>query len=133
MDPARLAAVAQRHGIVLAVQFGSSVTGRLHAHSDVDVAVLLEHPPLSLDVELSAIADLQALVNEREVDVVFLHRADPLLLKQIAETGRRVYGSTRWFAELKIYAFKRYQDHRHYLAMEREYVSRRLQALAPTP
>jgi hypothetical protein len=32
--------------------------------------------------------------------------------------------------ELKIYAFKRYQDHRRFLAMERDYVARKLQALA---
>jgi hypothetical protein len=31
---------------------------------------------------------------------------------------------------LKIYAFKRYQDHRRFLAMERAYVSRKIRALA---
>jgi hypothetical protein len=32
--------------------------------------------------------------------------------------------------ELRMYAFRRYQDHRRFLALEREYVARRLRALA---
>jgi hypothetical protein len=32
--------------------------------------------------------------------------------------------------QLKIYAFKRYQDHRRFLAMERAYVSGKIRALA---
>jgi len=53
-----------------------------------------------------------------------------LFLKKITEQCRLLYGSPRALSELMIYAFKRYQDHRRFLAMEREYVSRRIQALA---
>lgn len=34
-------------------------------------------------------------------------------------------------AELKIYAYKRYHDHKRFLAMEREYVCRILSGLTP--
>ncbi len=51
-------------------------------------------------------------------------------LKKIIERCRLLYGSPRRLAELKIYAFKRYQDHRRYLALEREYVQRMLGRLA---
>lgn len=70
------------------------------------------------------IADLQALSPGREVDLTLLNRADPLLLHQVMERGRLVYGSPRRFDELRMLAFKRYQDHRPYLAMERAYVAR---------
>ena len=75
------------------------------------------------------IADLQALVPDREVDLVVLNRADPLLLKQITDHCELIYGSPRRLDELKLYAFKRYQDHRRYLDLERRFVA---EALATT-
>jgi len=67
---------------------------------------------------------------DHEVDVAIINHADPLFLKKITERCRLLYGSPRRLAELKIYAFKRYQDHRRYLALEREYVHRTLGRLA---
>ena len=131
MDSEQLGAVASRYGIRLLLQFGSSVTGRLHPHSDFDLAVLLQHVPASISVELDLAADLQALAHDREIDLALINRADPLFLKQILENCRLLYGSERALHELNMYAFKRYQDHRRYLAMEREYVARKIQALAP--
>ena len=84
--------------------------------------------PESFDAFGSLVADLQALFPGREVDVAIINRADPLFLKRLAEDGVLLYGPRRSLLELKIYAFKRYQDHRRFLAMEREYVERRLRA-----
>jgi len=130
VDPARLKDLAARYGIRLLLQFGSSVTGRLHPRSDLDLAVLLEHAPSSLSVELDLASDLQALADDREVDLALINRADPLFLKQILEHCRVLYGPARALHELKMYAFKRYQDHRRYLAMERAYVSRKIEESA---
>lgn len=54
--------------------------------------------------------------------MVVLNHADPRLLRKVLEGGKRLYGSERRFKEWKIYAYKRYQDHRPYLDMERRYV-----------
>jgi hypothetical protein len=62
--------------------------------------------------------------------VAILNRADPLFLKKITEHCRLLYGPPRAFYEFKIYAFKRYQDHRRFLAMERDYVARKIRTLA---
>lgn len=124
MDPQELARIADKHGIRLLLQFGSSVTGQMHAQSDVDFAVRLKRMPDSLLDEGELVADLQTLVKDRDVDVTFINRADPLLLKQIAAHAELVYGSAREFEAFKLYAFKRYQDHRPYLQMERDYVNR---------
>ena len=131
MEPEQLADVARRHGIRLLLRFGSTVTGRTHARSDLDMAVLLEHVPASFDAFAALGADLQALHPGREVDLVILNRADPLLLKQIVTHCELEYGAERDLQELKIYAFKRYQDHRPYFEHERKYVERVVNALAP--
>ena len=126
MNRERLDEIAGTHGILLLVQFGSSVSGHLRADSDIDLAALLEHPPASVAEHGRLLADLQSLFPEREVDVVVLNRADPLMLRKITERCELIYGTTRRFHELKIYAFKRYQDHRRYLALEREWVDKAL-------
>ncbi len=131
MDPQRVEAIARKHGIMLLLQFGSSVTGRLHPGSDVDLGVLVERMPDSFSAHADLIGDLQTLVPDREVDVALLNHADPLFLKRITDQCALVFGSPRRLEALKLYAFKRYQDHRRYLDMEREYVDRAIAAMAP--
>ena len=80
-----LEALARRHGAILLLQFGFTVTGREHPQSDLDIAVLFDGEPT-------------------------FERMDALL------------------AELRLRAFRRYQDHRRYLAMEKEHVDRFLAA-----
>jgi predicted nucleotidyltransferase len=129
VDSSTLDEIAHKRGILLLLQFGSSVSEHVRPDSDIDLAVLLERAPGSLDEHAELIDDLQSLYPGREVDLALINRADPLFLKKITERCSRVYGSARRLAELKLYAFKRYQDHRKYLAMEREYVARTLRAL----
>jgi predicted nucleotidyltransferase len=124
-----VAAIANKHGLLLLLRFGSSVTGHLHAASDVDLAVLFERAPESLGALADLVADLQTLEPGREVDVAVLNHADPLFLKQVTEHCELVYGTPRRLAEFKMYAFRRYQDHRRYLDMERAYVDRAIGAM----
>ena len=133
MDPSsdQIAPIARKHGIILLLRFGSSVTRVLHKRSGVDLAVLLEHVPRSLEAHTALLQDLQQLFPDREVDLALLNRADPLFLRKITEACRLVHGSPGELQRLKIYAFKRYQDHRKYLDMERRYVERSLQGPAP--
>jgi predicted nucleotidyltransferase len=128
MEAAELEAVARRHGVQLIVQHGSTVSGRTHARSDLDLAVLLGRPPCAGDRYDELVGQLQALCPGREVDVVRLDGADPLLLKRVTDNCTLLYGPPGRLQELKLYAFKRYQDYRRFLAFEREYVRRRLAA-----
>lgn len=120
--------IAERHGIRLLLQFGSTVSGNAHPESDVDLAVLLDGPALSLREHADLHHDLQSFYPDREVDLVLLNRADPLLLRKIMENFQLLFGSARRLNELRIYAFKRYQDHRKYLDLERDFVRRALSA-----
>lgn len=129
MDATDLETLARRHGIRLLLQFGSSVAGPTHPRSDVDLAVLLERPAPSLR-ELAALeADLGRLYPGRPVDVALLSRADPLLLKKILARCRLLYGEPAEFRRVALYAFKRYQDHRRFLALERQFVARAIREL----
>jgi len=124
MNDFSLEKVAQHHGIQLLIQFGSTVSGHVHRQSDVDLAVLLDRPSLSLGEYADLLHDLQSLYPDREVDLVLINRADPLLLKKITDTCRLLYGTVRRLQELRIYAFKRYQDHQKYFELERDFVIR---------
>lgn len=121
--------IAERHGAALLLQYGSTVEGPTHTASDVDIGVLYDRPPPSLFDQGALIEDLQEQFPGREVDLATLDRADPLFLKKVLERCRILAGSPRRLAELKIYAFKRYQDHRRYLPLERAYVDRVLATL----
>ena len=121
--------VARRHGLELILQFGSTVSGTPHRLSDVDLGVLFA-PGVDAQRNLDAvIQDLQALFPSGEVDLAVLNHADPLFLKKVTEQCRLLAGSPARLRQLQLYAFKRYQDHRPYLALERDYVRRHASGL----
>ena len=93
--------------------------------------MLFDRPVVSFRELADLRHELQGLDPTREVDLAIINHADPLFLKTITDRCRLLHGSPRRLAELKIYAFKRYQDHRRYLALERAYVDRTLERLAP--
>jgi predicted nucleotidyltransferase len=123
----QLEAIAHKHRARLILRFGSTVSGKTHARSDIDIAVLLDRPDLSLRDRAELLHDLQSLFTDGDVDLVILNRADPLLLKQVGHRCVRLYGSEREFQRFRLLAFKRYQDHGRYLEMERRYVERMFQ------
>ncbi|OGK78121.1 MAG: hypothetical protein A2X52_08560 [Candidatus Rokubacteria bacterium GWC2_70_16] len=132
MDTQRLEEIARKHGIALMLRFGSTVSGRTHCRSDLDIAVLLARPAGSLVALADLTHDVQTLFPGQDVDLAVINHADPLFLKQVTENCSLLYGLPRRLLELKCYAFRRYQDHRRYLAMERDYVARAL-GQVPSP
>jgi predicted nucleotidyltransferase len=122
------AEMARRHGIRLLLQFGSTVSGVVHERSDVDLGLLLDDPSLSLGRYADLLNDLQALFPGRKIDMAVLNRADPLFLKQVTDRCRLLHGSEADLRRLKLYAFKRYQDHRRYLDLEQRFVARAIGA-----
>jgi predicted nucleotidyltransferase len=124
-----LAEIGARHRVRLLLQHGSTVSGHVHSESDLDIAALFEDGQGSLASVIALSADLQEFYPGREVDVAVINRADPLFLKKILERCALLYGPPRVLAELRIYAFRRYQDHRRFLALERPYVRHTLQRL----
>jgi predicted nucleotidyltransferase len=77
--------VASLPEVRLAVLFGSIARGKAEPESDVDVGVLLE--PDSPDARSRVEAELGNAVGDREVDVIFLKDAPPLLRFEVARDG----------------------------------------------
>jgi len=122
MDAAVVSDIARRYHVKLVLQHGSTVTGHVHARSDLDLAVLFESEHATLRNLLDFAQELQTLVPGQDVDAAAINHADPLFLKKILENCLLLHGDPRALAELRMYAFRRYQDHRPFLAMERQYV-----------
>ena len=127
MSPSPFDAIARRHGARLLVQFGSTVSGQTHAASDVDVAVFFEGDPTYTRLG-GLLADLEPIFPGRVVDLGLLNRADPLFLKKVLENARLLAGSPRDLARLRLYGFRRYQDHRRFLRLEERHLDRFLAA-----
>ena len=97
--------IARRYWVKLVLQFGSSVTGKTHARSDIDLAIQRDGAPLSFREHAELVHELQALFPNHEIDLALLNRADPLFLKQITEACRLLYGDPRDLQRLRIFAF----------------------------
>ncbi len=80
---------ASLHGVVLAYLFGSHARGQAWAHSDVDVAVLLEDNDSDrcFDTRLEIIDGLMDLLRTDDVDVLILNQAPPALRYAVLRDG----------------------------------------------
>ena len=88
--------LARRKGIHLVFLFGSSVSRRMHPASDVDVGILFASVPSAS--QMSALtAELSSLLR-REVDLVALNHASPILKMQVLKKGLLVLAR-----DLKVY------------------------------
>ena len=121
---------AAHYGIRLVLQFGSTVGGTRHPLSDLDIAVQFAQPDMSLLRLVDVSVELEKLMPGQTVDLAVLNRADPLFLKQIIDRCRLLFGRAEDLAQLRIYAFKQYQDYRRFFAIERRIVGDRLTALS---
>jgi uncharacterized protein len=90
----RLAAffAAEASGVVAAYLFGSTVTGRDTAASDVDVAVLFAEAPEAalMGPALTLEGELERLLGRR-VDLVSLNTAPADLVHRVLRTGELVF------------------------------------------
>ena len=83
-------------GVVSAYVFGSVALGRSHAESDIDVGVLLDRRRYPdersrFDAQLELRRHLSPASIGREVDLVVLNDAPPVLGRRIVASGARVF------------------------------------------
>lgn len=80
----QIKAIAERHGVLKLVLFGSRARGDFRANSDIDLAVYGLLPRN----EMSFLSDLDDLPTLLKIDTVFVRRnTDPDFLKEIEESG----------------------------------------------
>jgi len=111
-------------GVRLVALHGSRARGTARADSDYDVAVLTERDRTLNDLAQytcvrEAVRHALRLSDVQELDLADLNRANPLLLRQVAERGQLLFGNEQDFVALKLRAFHRYVDYQQYFALER--------------
>ena len=112
-----------KHDLRLILLFGSQAGGGIHADSDLDIAVQTRMGGgLSTQAWLDLLDGLRNIFPGQSVDLAVVDRADPLFLKQITGRCALLAGRERDYHELRLYSYRRYQDHKPYLAMERRFV-----------
>lgn len=95
--------------------FGSRATGRAQSHSDIDIAVHVDHgklgrPEYGYAAELTA--HLMSALGSNDIDVVILNGAPPVLYHRVLRDGRRVLSrDPRATAAREGYALSRYCDY----------------------
>lgn len=124
---ATLERVARECGLDLLLVHGSVASGATHARSDVDFAARHADGVLSPERWLEVFSALSAAVPQREVDVVDLSVADPLLLRRIMDSGRIVFDAGGVALREGLRALHRYEDFRPYLRLEADAVRREIQ------
>lgn len=91
------------------ILFGSRAKGTMGKRSDVDVAVLADHP-LSLKEKIVLDEKLakRFSVSEDAIDVVDLCTASPLLQYEVAQHGKLLQGRPEDFFTFRLLARKRH-------------------------
>jgi predicted nucleotidyltransferase len=118
-----IAGMARKRGLSLVVLFGSVAADAARTDSDIDIAVKFVGGDPGLLRTLEVQEEISGLFRGRKIDLSVLNRADPLFMKKIAERCEILYAEPGEAGAFLLMAFKRYQDHRKYLDMERDFVA----------
>lgn len=113
LDEAGLAAFLETQpDVIAAYLFGSLAQGRAHPRSDIDVAVLLA--PMDSEAAFARRLRLMEQLRpyaDREVSVIVLNTAPPILQNQVLRYGRLLYERERLErARFEVWAGKIYTD-----------------------
>lgn len=121
--------IRKKHNLSLILMHGSQVTGKTHAKSDTDIAVMQKDGSRKIDL-LGLYGDFAQILKTDSVDIVNLTHANPLLLFTVARKSKLLAGSQKDFDKFKLLAFHRYSDYQPYLKMEAEFVRERIATYA---
>ena len=111
--------------IIFAYIFGSYVENNLKVHSDIDIAIFLEEK-LDSDVYLEIKRKLSDMVK-REVDLVILNEAPPLLKYQIYRNNILLFTRDRTIeSNHKVKTLFEYNDMKRYLDLSYDKTIKRL-------
>lgn len=124
----QLKKIAQKYNLELILLFGSQVDGRVHSDSDVDIAVLPRgNKDFGFEKYSSLISNIGEVFAGKKIDIVFINRANPLLLKKISDNVQLLFGSPQKFIEFRLKSFKYFQDYLPYFHLEEIGVRKYLQ------
>lgn len=124
INTAHIARVSRRHGLRLAVLYGSYARGKEQARSDIDIAAL-GAAPLSFETMVILQNEFSDAFPGREVDVQSLHRASPFFRFHVMRDGVLLYGDAHLFNRFKVYAIRSHQENMTVRRLKNALIERR--------
>ncbi|ACM60766.1 putative nucleotidyltransferase [Caldicellulosiruptor bescii] len=119
--------------VVFAYLFGSYAKGKLHEKSDVDVAVYLNERIAKdskkvLEFQIKHMSNISDILR-REVDLVVLNQASPLLRHEVISEGILLLEKDHdKLVNFKKMSFYYYQDWLHIMKIKMMYIKERIAA-----
>lgn len=115
----------KKYNLSLILLHGSQVTGKTHAKSDFDFAVLQKNRDEELDI-LGLYADIATKLKINNADITNLTFANPLLAQNIARKSKLLAGKKKDYEAFLKMSFHKYSDYLPYLKMEADFVKERI-------
>ena len=117
------------NNLSLILLHGSQVTGKTHAKSDTDIAVMQNGNAKDLDI-LGLYGDLTNLFKNDRIDITNITHANPLLAFAVARRSKLLSGSKEDYDSFVRTAFFKYNDYKPYLKMEQDFVKEKIYSYA---
>jgi len=120
----KLINLCKKYKIKLMVIFGSFITEYFNYQSDIDLAVLATDINLIKDNKSIILKKLEKLFEHREIDLILLNHADPLLKFDIAAEGKIIYEKeTGIYNEFKVRAMNEHNDAKKFYKLDKKYIN----------
>lgn len=107
----------KENNVVLIFLFGSEARGASHKESDIDIGVLFDrkvNPEDYLKLEGKAIEFFSEIYPKKEINVVNLNIASPLLKQAVILEGKLLYQANTLYRILfQVQTLREYEDYLH--------------------
>ncbi len=121
--------IAEKYKIKLIIIFGSFGTKRFGKNSDIDIA-FYPSKTLTLEDTDELLTDFITHFGKDNLHLIDLKKANPLLMYEVACTGKPVYEENDSFLKFKLLASARYADTKHLRDKRKEYLNQKINEFA---
>jgi uncharacterized protein len=106
------------------ILFGSFNTNKFSQSSDIDLAIIAQDIELIKKRKQKVLNEISKLFDYREIDLILLNYADPLLKFNIANNGRLIYEkATGLFNIFKVRAMSENNDAQKFYQLDKKYIN----------
>lgn len=119
----QLKKICTQYSINLLIIFGSYASDMFNEESDVDIAIMAENPYKILKTQKKLVGELSRLFEYRDIDLILLNHADPLLRFIIARKGKLVYEKEKGFFNIfKVRAMSEHNDAQKFYKLDKQFL-----------
>ena len=114
-----------KYQIKLMILFGSYNTDDFNSESDIDPAIEVDDCDLIYKYREQLLNEISSIFSFRDIDLVLLNHADPLLKKQIVSSGELIYERRPGdFNKFKVRAYKEYFDAKKFYQSDKDLIKK---------